>query len=64
MVLRTCSSYQILTGVIYIVTFDGDFSHVIDFAERENAAGGPSDPDIPARLLHHNCGTCLRRKKK
>jgi len=36
---------------------------VIDFAKRENAAGGPSDPDIPARLLRYNCGTCLGRKK-
>lgn len=47
------------------MTFDGDLSHVIDFAERENAAGGPSDPDIiAARLLRQNCGAMLETQKK
>jgi len=40
-------------------------TRVIDFAERENAAGGPSDPDIiAARLLRQNCGAMLETQKK
>ena len=39
-------------------------TRVIDFAKRENAAGGPSDPDIiAARLLHRNCGVMLETQK-
>ena len=40
-------------------------TRVIDFAKRENAAGGPSDPDIiAARFLRQNCGATLETQKK